>query len=765
MYPPLRSSAAPDNAGDSPRGDPASSLDALVLAGLDATTDSIAILRPMADAAGAITDAEIVFLNAAVRRRWFADAPNDALRGRPLIAAIPALRDVLLPMYEQVVRHGGEARGRQEITAPDGPHIIELTVSAFGEHVIQVGRDVTAEHEDALARKANEERLRVTIEGVDGIVSYRAPGEQSPSISSQVERILGRSPAEVASYDTWIGLIHPDDLPVFHGTHQGPDASWDIVYRMRHADGRWIWVSDRGRRLGGNPDGGAWGVITDISASHAASEQFRAVFEENPESIGLFRPVLDEQGVLVDAECMAMNRTGREEYLRGRLPGDAVGLRICRDLGQEENLLEPLRETHRTRAPFRRELHVVGRRGERWIDISIFPFEDGFAIVGRDTTTTRTIEARLHQAERLEALGQLAGGVAHDFNNLLAAIRGYGQFVLDELPEGAAARPDMEEVLRTVDRASALTRQLLMFARRKTVMPQRIDPVRVIDEAVGMIARLVGEHITVITDLPAGLGYVVADPGELERAIVNLAVNARDAMPEGGRLTISAGPGTLASVDGRTVPSIRVTVADTGSGMDEGTLSHVFEPFFTTKAVGHGTGLGLAAVYGFVQASGRDVSVTSHEGTGTTFVIDLPVADGDAPPVPASGPKPGGGRGLILVAEDDRTVLVITTRMLESLGYQVIGTGSGDEALALVRDGARPDMLLSDVRMPGLQGPQLAVAARQIIPGLPVLLCSAFADTFDPASAGLEDVRVLQKPFSREQLAAAVHATLAQDMR
>ena len=760
MYPPLRSSAAPDNAGESAGGGPHASLDPLVIAGLDATTDSIAILRPMADEAGAITDAEILFLNAAVRRRWFGGAPNETLRGQPMLATIPVLRDALLPMYEQVVRHGGEARDRQEITAPDGPHIIEFTVSAFGEHVIQVGRDITAEHEHALARAAGEARLRVIIDGVDGIISYRGPGERVPFISRQAERILGRTPEEVAPYDTWINLIHPDDLPVFHGTHQGPDASWDIVYRMRHADGRWIWVSDRGRRLGGNPDGGAWGVITDISRSHAASEQFRAVFEENPESIGLFRPVLDEQGELVDAECLALNRMAREEYLRGRESGDVAGLRICRDLGQEESLLEPLRECHRTRRPFHHELHVADDQGERWTDISVFPFEDGFAIMGRDTTETRVAEARVMQAGRLEALGQLAAGIAHDFNNLLAAMRAYGEYVLDELPEGTVARSDMAEVLRAVTRATDLTRQLLMFGRRKTIMPQLIEPVRVIREAAGMIGRLVGEHIEVVTSLPPGLGTVVADPGELERAVVNLAVNARDAMPGGGRLVISASRGTLEGPDDTAIPSVRISVEDSGTGMDADTLSHVFEPFFTTKPVGHGTGLGLAAAYGFVQACGGAIRVDSREGAGTAVVLDLPVAQGDVAPAAEPNPKAIDGKGLILVAEDDRTVLAITTRILESLGYEVVGALSGDLALAVVQEGCRPAMLLSDVRMPGLQGPQLAAAVRRILPGLPVLLCSAFVDTFDPASTGLQNARFLRKPFSREQLAAAVHATM-----
>ena len=395
--------------------------------------------------------------------------------------------------------------------------------------------------------------------------------------------------------------------------------------------------------------------------------------------------------------------------------------------------------------------------------------------VKRDTTAERELEAQLRQAQRLEAVGQLAGGVAHDFNNLLTAIRGYGELIRDALPDGTPTQADVAELLRAAERASILTRQLLAFSRRQVLAPEVLDPAGVIDGLAPMLRHLLGEHIELVTSSAGEARRVRADPGQLEQVIVNLAVNARDAMLDGGRLDIrtesmwlDAGHVPDAGAPGES--QVRITVTDTGSGMDEATLSRVFEPFFSTKAQGKGTGMGLATVYGIVRQSGGSIDASSIPGSGSTFTIDLPaVTDTDGP---AGGEARPGEEGVarheadaaarILLVEDEPAVRDVVARMLRRLGYRVEVTPGGAEALAwLARPEAEADLLLTDVRMPGMQGPELARRARGLRPGIRVLLMSAFsADVEDAASSGDVAATILDKPFDTLTLGAAVRAAL-----
>lgn len=387
----------------------------------------------------------------------------------------------------------------------------------------------------------------------------------------------------------------------------------------------------------------------------------------------------------------------------------------------------------------------------------------------QDITERRTLEDRLRHSQRMEAVGQLAGGVAHDFNNLLTAIIGYAALAQADLARGAPRSEDIEEIRKAADRAAALTQQLLAFGRRQMLRPVLLDVNLVVHEAGRLLARLLGEDIRIRTELAGDLGLVKVDRGQLEQVIVNLAVNARDAMPRGGTLSIrtrtarAGAPGLPPGIEVPPAGGVLLALQDTGVGMDEATLSRAFEPFFTTKALGKGTGLGLSTVYGIVRQSGGDVRIESAPGQGTTVTVCLPLAaDGDAAGELTPLPLPSGGQETILVVEDEEALLRVMQRALEGRGYRVHAASTPDAARRWLDQHQGPlHLLLTDVVMPGGGGPELVAHARQARPGLPALFISGYADEAT-LRYGLdqENATLLPKPFSPEKLVAQVREVL-----
>ena len=380
----------------------------------------------------------------------------------------------------------------------------------------------------------------------------------------------------------------------------------------------------------------------------------------------------------------------------------------------------------------------------------------------------RSLEAQLAQSQRLEAVGRLAGGVAHDFNNILTAIGGYTDLLLADMAPTDARRQDVEEILRAAQRAAALTQQLLAFSRRQVMQPKVLDLNALVADIEKMLRRLIGEDILFATVLHPRTGNVRADPGQLEQVIVNLAVNARDAMPEGGRLTIETRSVELDEsyrTEHPTVspgPYVMLAVSDTGIGMDEETRTRIFEPFFTTKVRGKGTGLGLATVYGIVQQSGGHIWVYSEPGRGTTMRVYLPRVDapadklerpGDAPPQDLRGTE------TILLVEDEASVRAVTGQLLARNGYTVVEAADGPSALAL--DIPKLDLLLTDVVMPGMSGRELANQLTARRPGLRVLYMSGYTDDAVVRHGMLEPgLSYLEKPFRPDALLRKVRETL-----
>jgi len=385
------------------------------------------------------------------------------------------------------------------------------------------------------------------------------------------------------------------------------------------------------------------------------------------------------------------------------------------------------------------------------------------------------LERQLQQSQRLESLGQLAGGVAHDFNNLLGVISNYAAFIAEEMNKPPGHVPDksvlsdIEQIQLATERATRLTHQLLAFARREVVQPRVLNLNEVVASILTLLKRTLGEHVELVTDLEAGLDLVLADPGHIEQILVNLAVNARDAMPGGGTLTIETGnlDADEAYADSHTnLPLgryVALKVSDNGTGMPAEVIDRAFEPFFTTKPKGEGSGLGLATIYGIVTQAGGNVRIYSEPQLGTAITVLLPVTD-KSPPVAEQVPDESGGGGneLVLVVEDEAALREVTRRILSRNGYQVIVAANGLEAIqAAATCEDRIDALVTDVVMPGMQGKEVARRVRELQPGIGVLYMSGYTEGLLSAQGVLEPgVILIEKPFTEASLLTKLRGIL-----
>jgi PAS domain S-box-containing protein len=404
----------------------------------------------------------------------------------------------------------------------------------------------------------------------------------------------------------------------------------------------------------------------------------------------------------------------------------------------------------------------------------------GFAKITRDITERVhaqeekwNLQAQLHQAQKLESVGQLAGGVAHDFNNLLAVISGSAQFLIDQLPEDNEMREDLLEIRSAAKRGSGLTRQLLIFSRRDLIAPDILDLNEVIRPALKLLSRALGERVEIQADLDPDLAPINADYGQMEQVLMNLAINARDAMPGGGTLSIHTSVVTVAEDEASRVLDleagryVKVTVGDTGMGMSDEVKQKAFEPFFTTKPKSGGTGLGLATVYGIVKGAGGHIDISSEEGRGTSFQLLFPVSEEKATvedTIDLRGPGPRGDGETILLVEDDAAVRAVTKRILETHAYKVIEAPGGKDALMTFEDRrAEIDLLVTDIVMPDISGVELAGRLRSTSPDLKVLFMSGYSPAVFTGGEGDFDDPLIQKPFERDDLLHMVRQVLQAD--
>jgi len=407
-----------------------------------------------------------------------------------------------------------------------------------------------------------------------------------------------------------------------------------------------------------------------------------------------------------------------------------------------------------------------------WLEISSSTLDQqGSTVnVSRDITERKRLESQLLQSQKMETVGRLAGGIAHDFNNLLTAITGYADLALEDLPPASPVRGDIEDLRKAADRATSLTRQLLAFARKQLIEPRIVNLNQLISDMDGFIRRLIGEQLELST-LPApNLGSVRVDTNQIEQVVINLVINARDAMPQGGRLTIATANVVIDAgyagehIDVTPGRYVLLTVGDTGGGMDAAVQEHLFEPFFTTKGLGRGTGLGLATCYGIVKQHGGYILPYSEPGRGTLMKVYLPRVDAPLDPLPSAEVYTNArGDETILLVEDEAAVRELAARVLRGQGYMVLEAGDGLEALRVVdrEDTGRIDLLVTDVVMPGLGGGELAERLSALRPGIKVLFTSGYTDdTLLHAGQLISGTHFLHKPFSPAALAQKVRGVL-----
>jgi two-component system, cell cycle sensor histidine kinase and response regulator CckA len=497
-----------------------------------------------------------------------------------------------------------------------------------------------------------------------------------------------------------------------------------------------------------------------------SEEQYRSIVETATEGIWV---------VGHDNRTVFINQVMAD--MLGYTPAEVIGEFPLAFVHEEDKTrLAGMYESHRRGRKNRLDLRIRRRSGnDLWVILSTTPFFDkngryagGLGMI-TDITDRRSLEEQLRHAQRLEAVGRLAGGIAHEFNNMMTVVTGYGELLLGRLGAGDSMRLEIEQIKRAGDRAAALTRQLLAFSRKQVLQPRELDLNAVVLHMDKMLRRLIGEDVALVTVPAEGLWTVKADPGQLEQVIVNLAVNARDAMPEGGRLLIETANIVLDQEyaahrpEAAPGPYVLLAMADTGVGMDEETRAHLFEPFYTTKGPGKGTGLGLATVYGIVAQSGGHIAVESEPGRGTTFRIYLPRAGGMPREVEEAEAEAPRGRETVLVVEDEEAVRRLVREVLLAQGYRVLEAPGGAEALRLCGEGAEPvDLVLTDVVMPGMSGRELAARLREAVPDIRILFMSGHTETAVLAEGTLRSPReaFLQKPFPQNALARKIRELL-----
>jgi PAS domain S-box-containing protein len=599
---------------------------------------------------------------------------------------------------------------------------------------------------------------RTLIESLP-LAVYVLTGDRLTYMSPQIEAMLGY-PAErwLANRDFMVEVLHEEDRDRVVAELARADAAGDDVlidYRVRTKDGRVVWLRDRARPVRGD-EVVRQGFLVDVTALRESEERYRDLFENANDMI--FTLDLDWNFTSVNrAFAEALGYT--EQELLGRngrtiLTGESIE--------RAERALAAKLEGKTDRTIYEDEFQakdgttITAEISSRVVRREGKPV--GIQAICRDVGERRRLEEQLRQSQRMETVGRLAGGLAHDFNNLLTAITGYGELMDRRLSPDDPARRDLLEIQKAAARASSLTGQLLAFGRKQILQPRTLSPNDVVAGMEKMLRRLLGEDIVLELRLGPDAGLVRFDPGQLEQVLVNLVVNARDATPGGGKVTIETFGTPLADGTMR----VGLSVADTGVGMDEQVRSRAFEPFFTTKGPGEGSGLGLSTVIGLVEQSGGFVELESEPGRGTRVTVSLPEAARPARTAEPPAEHRHEGSARILLLEDEEVVRALVREILEHAGFDVVEARTPAEALDLCESAVPPiDVLLTDVVMPGMSGPQIASALTRKNPELRVLYMSGYTDEA-VVRHGVSDghTAFLQKPFTSAELTDKVRAVL-----
>jgi PAS domain S-box-containing protein len=617
----------------------------------------------------------------------------------------------------------------------------------------------------------DERRYRALFDDALLGIYFSRPHGGLVNCNAAFARMVGfESPAEAIGADMSFVYTSPDQREKFYQHLQQHGRLEYMRGPMRRRDGRIIEVITTvvaSFDAQGNLDEFR-GFVFDITASagqsaalKARERQFRSVFVDAADAM----LILDDNRQVLEANRAACELFGlSEDALRSRTLDALI-------VSEAEPLAAAWRELMAIGEARREHRLICEGRSPRRLEASYrADVEAGrHLLIARDVTDRRMLEERLVQSERNESVGRLAGGIAHDFNNLLTAILGYTDLLLADRPPDDAARADLVEIQKAGQRAANLTQKLLAYGRKQVMVPKEVDLNEAVAGLDGMLKRLVREDITLIIEREAGPALVRIDPTQFEQVILNLVLNAREAMPGGGTIRIQVAKVDLSPAD---VPSdqtlhateyVRLRIVDDGVGMTPDVRAHLFEPFFTTKGVGKGSGLGLASVYGIVRQSSGFISVESEPGRGSAFTMHFPALS----PAPAAGggaadlPAAGGARETILLVEDEDAVRTIVGAVLRRQGYQILEAATAKAACDIFdRHGGEVDLLLTDVVMPEMNGPALAQRLVALRPELRVLFISGYSDV-SPLDPSNPNMSFLGKPFQASVLAAKVREVLS----
>jgi PAS domain S-box-containing protein len=639
--------------------------------------------------------------------------------------------------------------------------------------------DVTDQRKAERAVRSTDERLRFVARATNDVIWDWDIRTNALTWNDSVEHVFGHKQTKIfPEIQWWYDHIHPEDrervVSGVHGVLEHGGTSWSDQYRYRRADGTYANVMDRGHIARDNVGAairmiGAMTDVTERSRSEAAI-RFQAQLLN----------AVQQAVVATDPEGLVIFWNAFAEKLYGWAAEEAVGRSI------QELTPSPFLRDHGG------EIGQRGEAGESWTGeylvqgksgkafpalLTTAPVRDergtvvGYVRVSIDLTERRNLEEQFRQSQKMDAVGRLAGGIAHDFNNLLTVIRLNTEIIMEGFDPSDPRSEDVKQIRSAAERASSLTKQLLAFSRKQILQPRVLDMNSVVATVEPMLRRLIGEDVTIASTC-AARGYVVADPGQLEQILVNLVVNARDAMPQGGTISIETRnvelDETYTSEHAPVMPGryVMLAVGDTGVGMSVDTREHAFDPFFTTKEAGKGTGLGLATVYGIVKQSGGYVWIYSEPGQGTALKLYFPEVSAAAAFQPAeynpASKQAARGSETILLVEDEAAVRGLTSRILEKQGYRVLSAQHGREAMDIAtKEGGKIDLVLTDIVMPGMNGRGLVERLAGIRPTMKSLYMSGYTDDDIIRRGFMEPSKsFLQKPFTSESLLQIVRKVL-----